>query len=97
MKRIIMLAESFFKKSKDDTEINIVSDTSWAPSYNLEGSLVMRVPDNQTPELRQLYVVTLEPVNLNPGEHPSDGYQRILAEHAVKDEIEFGKLKRVFR
>jgi len=97
MKRIIMIANSFFKSNPDYTQTNLKTDTSWGGSPSVSGSLVITGQDNTTPPLGQLYLVTIEPVILNPGEHPQEGYARILKEREAGDAQEFGKLKRVFR
>ena len=84
-KRAIFQATSFFKDSDTSTTVNLTAGTSWCP-MGVVGDLNFNVEDALTPKLRQLYIVTVEPIALHPDEHPSVGYKRILAEADKNDE-----------
>lgn len=86
-KNIILVAESFFKNREAETETKLKTDSSWGGSQGVGGELVLRAPDAQTPKLRQVYLVSVEAVDLNPGEHPREGYERILKEAEEKDAL----------
>jgi hypothetical protein len=64
--------------------LELKADTLWSPSSNIlaESRIALNLDQiAPTGDLhRKMYLVTIEEVSMTPGEHPSDGYKRIIAE-----------------
>ena len=67
-----------------NVSLELKADTSWSPRSDIESeSRITLNLDQITPTgdlHKKMYLVTIEEVSMNPGEHPSEGYKRIIAE-----------------
>lgn len=73
---------------KGEVTLDLKADTSWSTGSDIdEGNITLSLGDINPvgSELhKKVYLVTVEEVSLN-GEHPSDGYRRIIAEREEQE------------
>ena len=71
--------------------LELKADTSWSTSSDIMSDSHIRLSlgdiglDGPKELYRKLYLVSIEEVKLNPGEHPSDGHKRIIAEREAEE------------
>jgi hypothetical protein len=73
---------------KGEVTLDLTSETSWSPSSDIpEGHIILSLGNiKPTGDLhKKVYIVTVEEVSMNPGEHPREGYMRILAEREEQE------------
>ena len=69
--------------------LELKADTSWSPSSDIMQDSHIRLHLDQiapTGDLhRKVYLVSIEEVKLNAGEHQREGYARIIAEREAEE------------
>ena len=74
---------------RGEVTLSLKADTSWSPSSDIMQDSHIRLHLDQiapTGDLhRKVYVVSIEEVKLNAGEHQREGYARILAEREAEE------------
>lgn len=81
--------------------LGLKADTSWSPNSDIQHDSQISLNLGEikpTGELYQKsYLVTVEEVKLNEGEHQREGYQRIIDERVEKEMRECGMSNEMIR